>query len=82
MSDSNVLFSRTIKENLDTFSQWRVTINEFRGVQYFGIREYFLSFDGTWEPTKNGISVPLELVFTAELHKALAEIISQSETDD
>ena len=78
MLSSEVIYSRVLKESIDAFSQWRLTITEFRGVQYLNIREYFLSCEGTWEPTKSGISVPLELVFTNELLLGLKEILSDA----
>lgn len=75
MSDQ-VLFNKVLKEDLNTFSQWRLTVNEFRGVNYLSIREYFLSFDAEWEPTKKGISVPLELVFIQNLLEGIEEILA------
>ena len=55
---SNDLFSRTIAYNPDKEIQLRLTVNEFRGVQYLHIRKYFLDFEGEWVPTKDGISMP------------------------
>ena len=84
MSDnSEVLFSHTLKETLEDFSQWRLTVTEFRGEQYLNIREYFLDFDSEWQPTKKGISVPLELTFTSNLLEGLKNLVSEGEqTDD
>lgn len=80
-NDSKLLFSHILTTNFDDFSQWRLVVNEFRGVQYFQIRKYFLSFEGTWEPTKDGFSVPLSLMFTYNLMVGLAELLSESEVD-
>ncbi len=54
------IFSRTISYDPVKEIQTRVTINEFRGIQYLHIRRYFLDFEGEWVPTKEGISMPLQ----------------------
>lgn len=73
------LFSRTIYYNPEKEIQVRVTINEFRNVQYFHIRRYFLDFEGEWVPTKDGISMPLEISSTLALFLAVSELISEAE---
>ena len=77
--DSEIIYSKVLKENEAEFSQWRLTVSEFREVQYLNIREYFLDFEGEWQPTKKGISVPLELVFTSRLFEGLKELVSEGE---
>lgn len=81
MSDSISLFSYIIYENLDEFSQWRLTVSNFRGKEYLSIRKYFLTYEGTWEPTKEGISIELSLVFTYNLLLGLSTLISESEAN-
>jgi|WetSurMetagenome_2_1015567.scaffolds.fasta_scaffold18012_10 hypothetical protein len=81
MSNSTTIFSHVLVTNNEDFSQWRLVVNEFRGVQYFQIRRYFLSFEGTWEPTKEGFSVPLSLAFTYNLIVGLSVLMSESEID-
>jgi len=81
-SDSEVLFTHLLKENLDDFSQWRLTVSEFRGEQYLNIREYFLDFNSQWQPTKKGISVVLEMTFTANLLEGLKRLVSMREQED
>jgi hypothetical protein len=81
-NDSEVLFTHTLKENLDDFSQWRLTVTEFRGEQYLNIREYFLDFDSEWQPTKKGISLLLEMTFTANLLEGLKRLVSEGEQKD
>ena len=77
--DSEIIYTRTLKENLGEFSQWRLTVSEFRGEQYLNIREYFMDFDGEWQPTKKGISIPLELGFTRNLFDGLKDLVSEGE---
>jgi len=78
LADEAVI-SHILKENLQEFSQWRLTVNEFKGEQYFSIREYFLDFEGEWKPTKKGMTVPLELVFTLNLFNGLKRILAEAE---
>ncbi len=81
-SDSEILFTHTLKENLDDFSQWRLTVTDFRGEQYLNIREYFLDFDSEWQPTKKGISLLLEMTFTANLLEGLKRLVSEGEQSE
>lgn len=75
------VFSRTIHYDPDKEIQIRVTINEFRGTQYIHIRKYFMDFYGDWVPTKDGISMPLNISCTLSLFLALSEIMSEAEKD-
>lgn len=77
--DSEIIYTRTLKENLSEFSQWRLTVSEFREVQYLNIREYFMDFEGEWQPTKKGVSIPLELEFTRNLFNGLKDLVSEGE---
>ncbi len=75
------VFSRTIHYDPDKEIQIRITINEFRGSQYLHIRKYFMDFYGDWVPTKDGISMPLNISCTLSLFLALSEIMSEAEKD-
>jgi hypothetical protein len=77
-----VVYSKVLKERVDDFSQWRLTVTEFRGEHYLNIREYFLDFDSEWQPTRKGISIPLELTFTRELLEGLKELVSDGEQQE
>lgn len=74
-----LVFSHTLKEDTHTFSKWMLTVSEFRDVQYLNIREYFLDFDAEWQPTKKGISIPLELAFTTNLLDGLSKLLEDNE---
>lgn len=78
---NSVQFSFLLKEDLDTFSRWMLTVTEFRGVQYLNIREYFLDFEAEWVPTKKGISVPLELAFTSNLLEGLTVMLKDVDNE-
>jgi hypothetical protein len=74
------MYSYTILDS-ENF-QVRVSVDEFRGSEYLSIRKYYMDFDGEWAPTKDGISVPLTIDTTTNLFKAIANILSQAETND
>lgn len=79
--NEEAVFSRTIHYDPDKEIQIRITINEFRGSQYMHIRKYFMDFYGEWVPTKDGISMPLNISCTLSLFLALSEIMSEAEKD-
>lgn len=60
--------------------QIRLTVNEFRGVEYLHLRKYFLDFSEEWLPSKEGISMPLGIENSKELFVGLVEILSQAES--
>ncbi len=60
--------------------QVRLTINEFRGVEYLHLRKYYLDFDEEWLPSKEGITMPLDLDNSRELFVGLVEILSLAES--
>ena len=66
------IYERVINET-DT-QQIRLVINTFRGVEYLTLRKYYLDFDEEWLPSKDGISIPLDLSNTQELFTGLVEI--------
>ena len=73
------VFSKILHEDTDKCFQWRATVSEFRGIQYFGVRKYFLSFEGEWEPTREGATMPLTINGVLRLFLALAELLSEAE---
>lgn len=78
MSDQP-LYEKIIHENEEKGFQLRLVINEFKGVEYLHIRKYFLSFDNGYQPTKEGISMPLSISNSYALLDGLAEICSKLE---
>lgn len=79
MLDGNIETSIIINEDLEKGQQIRVTISNFRGTDYLGIRKYYLSFDEGFVPSKEGVSLPYELISSLELLKALLSIIPLNE---
>jgi len=75
----NILYEKLIDQNDVQNYQVKVVISEFRGTTYLGIRKYFLSFDEGYVPSKEGISIPLEINSSYALLEALLDICSEME---
>lgn len=59
--------------------QIRLTVSEFRGNLYLGIRYWLEDIKGDWFPTKSGFSFPYTLETTSALFQAFTKILSNSE---
>lgn len=69
-----------ILEQINEFEQIRLTVSEFRDVEYVHIRKYYLDFDETWQPTKEGISMALSIENARNLLIATVGILSGAES--
>lgn len=56
--DENILYSKIIDENMDKGFQVRLAVNDFRDVTYIQLRKFFLSYEGEWVPSREGVSIP------------------------
>lgn len=74
------VYERIIWQDEPGFNQVRLTINEFRGVEYLHLRKYFLDFEGDFQPSNQGLAIPLEVESTRELFIGLSEILSLAES--
>lgn len=82
MSAENLLYEKVISENLDKGYQIRLVISVFREIEYIHIRKYFLSFEGDWVPSKEGVGIPLTIQNSYALLEGFAEICSGIEEED
>lgn len=80
MNDSSDIYSKIIFQDEVKQTQTRLTINEFRGIEYLHLRRYYLDFEEEWKPSNEGISVPLDIDNTRSLFKGMAEILSLAES--
>jgi hypothetical protein len=76
------LYSKVLYEDDAKDLQWRLTVSEFRGVQYLHIRKYFLTFEGDYAPTKEGATFPLTIDSTYRLFTGLYELLSTAEAQE
>lgn len=79
MSEEIEFYERIIYENEPKAYQLRLVVNEFRGVQYLHLRKYFLSYEGTYVPSKEGVSMEAGIANIYSLLDGLLEIVSKEE---
>ena len=72
------IYERVINEKDN--QQIRLVINTFRGVEYLSLRKYYLDFEEEWLPSKEGITMPIDLENVQELFTGLVEILSLAES--
>lgn len=71
--------SEVFFENEEKGFQYRLTVSEFRGNLYFGIRKWMVDINDDWFPTKEGFTIPYTLATTGSLFSALTKILSKGE---
>jgi hypothetical protein len=76
------LYEKIIHENEEKGFQLRLTISEFRDIEYLHIRKYFLSYEGEFLPSKDGISMPATISNVYALLDGMIEICSKEESID
>ena len=81
-NSSNLLYEKVIYNNEAKFYELRLTVSEFRGVQYVNVRKYFLSYEGEYIPSKEGISMESSITNVHSLLEGLIEICSKEEARD
>ena len=74
------VYTKLIHENAEGTEQVRLTINEFRDIEYLHLRKYYLDFDGDFKPTKDGVAVPIDFENSRALFEGLVEILSLAES--
>lgn len=62
--------------------QWRITVSTFMGQQYLNIRKYFLTFEEDYQPTREGMSIPLDMSSSFKLASGLLDILSNAEATE
>ena len=73
------IYEKVISEKESGTEQIRLTINEFRGVEYLHLRKYYLDFDGNFKPSKDGVAMSLDFDNSRALFEGLVEILSLAE---
>ena len=77
--DSTIEYEKVIYENEAKFYQLRLTLSHFRDTYYVNIRKYFLSYDGEYVPSKEGISMEASIGNIYSLLGGLLELVSDQE---
>jgi hypothetical protein len=77
--ESDSLYEKLIYDNQDKFYQLRLVVNEFRGKQYVHIRKYFMTYEGDYQASREGISMEASINNIFSLLDGLMEICSKEE---
>lgn len=77
---SSEIYSKIIYS--EKYKQIRMTVSEFREVEYLHFREYYMDFDEEWKPTNKGVHIPLEIETSKELFRGISEILSLAENKE
>lgn len=80
--DENILYSKVVEENMEKGFQVRLAVNEFREVTYIQLRKFFLSYEGDWVPSREGISIPASTENIYAILDGLFEICSIAEGEE
>jgi len=77
--DSNILYDKLVEENMDKGYQIRLVVNEFRETIYIQLRKYFLSYEGEWIPSREGVSIPASFENIRSMLDGLLDICASAE---
>jgi len=77
--ESAPLYEKVIYEDEIKCFQLRLVLNEFREKVYLHIRKYFLSFEGEYIPSREGVTMELTMSNSFALMDGLLEIMSDIE---
>lgn len=80
--DENILYSKVIDENMDKGFQVRLAVNDFREVTYIQLRKFFMSYEGEWVPSREGISIPATLENIRGILDGMLDICAQAEGEE
>ena len=80
--DDNIHYNKLIEENMEKGFQVRLVVNEFRDIEYIQLRKYFLTYEGDWQASREGISIPASTENIYALLDGLLDICSRAEGED
>ena len=80
--DDNIQYSKTIDENMDKGFQVRLVVNDFRETTYIQLRKYFLTYEGEWQASREGVSIPASLENIYGLMDGLLDICAKAEGEE
>jgi hypothetical protein len=80
--DENIHYNKLIEENMEKGFQVRLVVNEFRDIEYIQLRKYFLTYEGDWQASREGISIPASMENIYALLDGLLDICAKAEGED
>jgi len=72
------IYEKVIQET--EHEQVRLIVSTFRDVEYISLRKYYLDFEEEWQPSRDGITMPIDFDNTRSLFEGLVEILSLAES--
>jgi hypothetical protein len=83
MSDEGpILYEKLIYDNQDKFYQLRLVVNEFREKYYIHVRKYFMTYEGDYQASREGVSMEASLHNILALIDGLLEVVSKEEATE
>lgn len=76
------IYEKLIHYDEDKHVQVRLSIKEFRGIEYLHLRKYYQDFNEEWKPSNEGISMPLDFDNSRNMFIGLTEILSLAESKE
>lgn len=76
------IYEKLIHYDEDKHIQVRLSIKEFRGIEYLHLRKYYQDFNEEWKPSNEGVSMPLDFDNSRNLFIGLTEILSLAESKE
>jgi len=72
------IYEKVIQET--EHEQVRLIVSTFRDVEYISLRKYYLDFEEEWQPSRDGITMPIDFDNTRSLFEGLVEKLSLAES--
>lgn len=79
LTEHTDLLDFVLFERPDKGLQYRLSITEFRGVNYLSIREWYADYEGNFAASTNGVTIPYELAVCSSLLSTLVSLLSKAE---
>lgn len=80
--DDNIHYNKIIDENMEKGFQVRLVVNDFRETTYIQLRKYFLTYEGEWQASREGVSIPASLENIYGLMDGLLDICAKAEGEE
>lgn len=72
------IYEKVIQET--EHEQIRLMVSTFKNVEYISLRKFYLDFEEEWQPSREGISMPIDFENSRNLFQGLIEILSLAES--
>lgn len=82
VEDGSIVYSRIVEEHIDKGFQIRLVVSEFRDETYIQFRKYFLSYEGDWVPSREGVSTIISLDNVYAIIDGMLDICSRAEGEE